>query len=106
MNTTASNKLLALLLLLLIAVAAASGMDADGGGGGDESGECDAEDDADGSSCDASALAVADDDVASPPEAGAATVGLKAECVDEEPRCADWAAEGECEENPDYMLRE
>ncbi|KAL3780752.1 hypothetical protein ACHAW5_006422 [Stephanodiscus triporus] len=114
MNTTASNKLLALLLLLLIAIAAvaASGMDASGGGKGvDESGECDAEDGADGS-CDASALAVGDDDEASPPEKvgiegeTAAAAVQEAECVDKEPRCAYWAAEGECEENPDYMLVE
>ncbi|KAL3770736.1 hypothetical protein ACHAW5_001453 [Stephanodiscus triporus] len=82
-----------------------------GGKGVDESGECDAEDGADGS-CDASALAVGDDDEASPPEKvgiegeTAAAAVQEAECVDKEPRCAYWAAEGECEENPDYMLVE
>mgnify|MGYP001067352628 CR=1 FL=1 len=86
-----------LAISFLLALIAAPGIDASGGGKGvDESGECDAEDGADGS-CDASSGIEG--------ETAAATV-QEAECVDKEPRCADWAAEGECEENPDYMLGE
>ena len=29
---------------------------------------------------------------------------LFAEIVDSDPNCADWAARGECEANPDWML--
>ena len=116
-----SKRLLALLLIL--AVAGASGMDAGGGGGGgrgaDEGtgGECDAEN-ANGSCDDTSPHSALDaveakvtvaetDNDASPPEgAGGTSVVHVAECADKEPRCAFWASDGECEANPDYMLRE
>jgi len=113
--------ILAIAIAIAIAIATASGVHADGGDGGGGvgegiGGECDAEN-ADGSCYDASSApppppaapdeveakitATGTDDDASPP-----SVVQVAECVDKEPRCAFWASEGECEANPDYMLRE
>ena len=112
-----------LALLLLLASAAASGMYADGGEGGGgvgegRGGECDAENACYGSSCDDTSSdpggpppalgAAVEANVATATETGddAGTVVRVAECVDKEPRCALWGSQGECEANPDYMLRE
>ncbi|KAL3827323.1 hypothetical protein ACHAXA_005069 [Cyclostephanos tholiformis] len=98
------------LLLLVAIVAATNGMDAEGGGGGgfgdSGGGECDAMMNPDDTCGDASSLdggAPEDADGSSPP--GETTgILLRSECVDKEPRCPGWAAEGECDKNPDYML--
>ncbi len=100
-------RLLALLLLLVSVV----GVDGSIGGG-----ECDAMN-ADGS-CDApppSSLDEDDDDhgdddfdvpPALPDDVAMDGIIHEVECVDKEPRCPGWAAEGECDINPDYMLCE
>ena len=116
-----SKRPLALLLILAIAIATASGVHADGGDGGGGvgegiGGECDAEN-ADGTCYDTSsdpggppsaldAAVEANAMTATETDDDAGTVVRVAECVDKEPRCAFWASEGECEANPDYMLRE
>lgn len=87
-NNITSKIILSLVLFLV--VAAASAMAADGvveGGG-----KCDAEN-ADGS-C----------DVAEASTTGSGGIALQ--CEDKDPRCGDWASEGECQKNPVYMLGE
>ncbi len=108
-----------LLLPLVAIVVAASVPDAEGGDGGGVDGSIGGECDADNAACDAppSSLDEDDDDdgddgddldVPSPPDDGGAMDGIihEVECIDKEPRCPGWAAEGECEINPDYMLCE